>query len=85
MVICCHYARFASVNAVMDKFSLFLWKILKEYKFSWIFKLSFLVLIPIALICTYLKISHVQEVKNIEFDPLDAVCRWIIIRRFNLI
>lgn len=60
----------------MDKcavFRIFLFKILKEYKFSWLFKLCFLVLIPIALICTYLKISHSQDVKNIEFDPLDSV------------
>lgn len=54
-------------------FRIFLYKILKEYKFSWVFRFCFLVLIPIALICTYLKISHYQEIKNIEFDPLDAV------------
>lgn len=43
------------------------------FRFSWLFKLCFLVLVPIALICTYLKISHSHEIKNIEFDPLDSV------------
>lgn len=61
----------------MDKcaiFRVFLRKILKEYKFSWIFKLCFLVLIPIALICTYLKISHQHQVHTgLEFDGVNKV------------
>lgn len=60
----------------MDKgalFRIFLYKIIKEYKYSWIFKIFFLVIVPIALICTYLKISHYHETKNIEFDALESV------------
>lgn len=61
----------------MDKcaiFRVFLGKILREYKFSWIFKFCFLVLIPIALICTYLKISHQHEVhKGSEIDIFEKV------------
>lgn len=61
----------------MDKcaiFRIFLHKIWKEYKFSWIFKLFFLILIPIALIWTYLKISHSHVVREeLQFDNYNKV------------
>lgn len=75
-------------SSKMDKFALFrifLYKILKEYKFSWLFKLFFLVLIPITLICTYLNISHYQETRNVEFDPIDAVSSSYIESKNSLI
>lgn len=62
----------------MDKctiFRVFLHKILKEYKYSWLFRVFFLIIVPIALICTYLKISYSYTVHNEKFDGFDKVRR----------
>lgn len=57
-------------------FKIFIYKILKEYQFSWIFKLCFLVLIPISLILANLKIYHGAIVnEEIIFDALDKVSK----------